>query len=616
MTSIHALEEKYERQGWPSLPRPDLKPPEGWSLPLITSVPRIHNHTLSPDGESIAFIWNRGGRSEVHAMPAGGGWPQPVSLGRGPTIYWWDEPAVWSPDGRWLAYGQGEHIYVTATDGGIGRRVSGLAAHATSPLWLPDSNRMIASVELDDAWRLVLTDRQGAFFRLLTPTGADASEPDPAPAGERIVYTHYPHDDLNRLDLKVLDLESGAAYSLTGAPGQKDWNAKWSPDGEQIAFLSQRSGFDEVWLIRPDGSGRRQLTRLGSDIGEFAWSPDGARLVCTVNRNGAYDLAIVAVASGELTYLREGRGYYSSPNWSPRGDFLTVEYEDPALPPDIYRVDVPDGRMTQLTFSNPPALARHSLVMPELVRYRSHDGLEIPAFLYRPPTPNRAAIVYPHGGPASQYGFEWDILAQYFIAKGYTYLAPNYRGSTGYGVSFEHANYNDWGVGDMQDVLLGARYLRELDWIDPDRIGIYGPSYGGYLVACSLARDPDYLFACGVSKYGDANVFSSWAQCRRDVRLYTEMMIGHPARNRRVYAAASPIAEMDNVRKPVLLLHGLDDETVPPQSSEEWAEALRRAGKTFEYKTYADESHGFLKPANLLDAYQRTERFLDWYLLP
>jgi dipeptidyl aminopeptidase/acylaminoacyl peptidase len=199
---------------------------------------------------------------------------------------------------------------------------------------------------------------------------------------------------------------------------------------------------------------------------------------------------------------------------------------------------------------------------------------------------------------------------------GYTWLAPNYRGSTGYGVEFEQLNSDDWGVGDARDCLHGAKFLRDLPGIDPQRIAIYGGSYGGYMVACCLSRDPEYLFACGVYKYGDAHLFSSWAQCERGTRLYTEMQLGHPARNRQVYAAASPILQVGQIQRPVLILHGLDDDVCPPQSSEEWVEALRRAGKTFEYKTYAGEPHGFLKRANLLDVCERIERFLDWHLMP
>ena len=152
--------------------------------------------------------------------------------------------------------------------------------------------------------------------------------------------------------------------------------------------------------------------------------------------------------------------------------------------------------------------------------------------------------------------------------------------------------------------------------IEPDRIGIAGGSYGGYMTVCSLARDPEYLFACGVSKYGDANLVSSWAQCEKRLRLYTEIFLGHPAANLAIYQKGSPIAEARNVQEPMLILHGLLDTIVPPESSEEWVEALKRHDKVFEYKTYEDEPHGFLRRENLQDVYERMERFLDWYLLP
>jgi dipeptidyl aminopeptidase/acylaminoacyl peptidase len=617
MHSDIKLTEKYGRHGWPALPRPDVKPPSGWSLALITAVHRVRNHALSPDGQQIAFIWDREDASDVYIMPASGGWPARLSFDRGPVAFWSDEIPKWSPDGQWLAFAQNGHVHIVAAAGGLPQKITDFTTTATAPVWLPDSRRLIVSIERRQADKLLLTDREGAWPRALTTdTAGDDEETQPSPDGRLVAFIHRPFDDLNRRDLKLIDLETGQIRCLTGSPRQKNQTPRWSPDGRCIAFISQRTGWDEIWLIQPDGAGLRQLTHLGRDVADLAWSPDGARLAGTVNHDGAFDLALVEVESGAVSYLRTGLGYYSRPNWSPDGRFLTVEYEDPLRPPDLYRVNLPDGQLSQLTFSNPPALARHQLVMPERISYHSLDGLEIPALLFRPPAPNGAAIVHPHGGPTAQYIFEWDILAQYYLAKGYTFLAPNFRGSTGYGLEFERANHFNWGVGDTQDCLHGAKFLHSLDWIDPHRLAIYGGSYGGYMVACCLSRDPDYLFACGVSKYGDAHLFSSWAQCNRGIRLYTEKQLGHPARQRQVYLDASPIYQVDQVQKPVLILHGLDDDVVPPEASEEWVETLHRAGKTFEYKTYAGEPHGFLKRANLLDAYVQMERFLDWYLLP
>ncbi len=608
--------EKYEHQGWPSLARPDLHPPAGWSHALVTAVNRVRHHALSPNGDRIAFIWDRDARSDLFVMPAAGGWPQRLTVERAPSVYWADEQPRWSPDGQWLAVTLHGHVQVVRAAGGLPRNVSQACSGASEAAWLPDSRRLVLAVEQNDSTQLVLTDRLGAMPRSLTQAAGDHTNPQAAPDGSKLVCVYAPRADLNCLALELIDLQSGAAHLITNAPHQKDSQPRWSPDGRRIAFLSQRAGYTEIWSIAADGSGLQQLTHAGADFAEFAWSADGRQLAATLNRNGALDLVLVDAGSGTIKDLRAGRGVHWRPAWAPAGTFITVEYETHLLPPDLYRIDAQSGASTQLTFSNPAALAALQLREPEQLSYRSRDGLEIPALLFRPAQPNGAAILYPHGGPNSQYICDWDIIAQYFVAKGYAWLAPNFRGSSGYGAQFEHANYNDWGNGDMQDCLAGVRLLGALPAVDAQRIGISGGSYGGYMTACCLSRDPDYLLACGVSRYGDANLYSSWAQCNRDVRLYTEMMVGHPARSRAMYATASPIKEVGQVRKPVLVLHGLDDTVVPPESSEEWVDALRRAGKTFEYKTYAGEPHGFLKRETQMDALARMERFFDWYLVP
>ncbi len=482
---------------------------------------------------------------------------------------------------------------------------------------MPDSHGLIVTVERSEVDQLLLTDIEGSWPRALTTDiVGDHWDPRPSPDGKQIVYTLRRFDDLNRLDVVLLERETGKSITLYGKPSVRTLSPKWSPEGKWIAFIAQEGEHEEIFLIKPNGESPHQLTNTGNDVFQFEWSPDGKRMAVIFNRGGAFDLSLIEVETGSIRDLRGGRGIYSNPNWSSDGAFLTFEYENPFLPPDVYRVDVLTKKVTQLTISNPPAMERNAKIMPEIISYKSYDGLEIPAFLYQPVKPNGAAILYPHGGPSDQYGFFWDELAQYFTAKGYTYLAPNYRGSTGYGKQFERANYENWGVGDTQDCLYGARFLRGLKEVRPESIGIAGGSYGGYMTICSLSRDPEYLFACGVSKYGDSNLISSWAQCEKRLRYYTEIFLGHPAMNTDFYLKGSPILDVKNVQKPMLIVHGLLDTIVPPEASEEWVEALKRYDKVFEYKTYGGEPHGFLRRENLYDVYERMEQFLDWYLLP
>jgi len=616
MDKLIKLEEKYERHGWPSISRPDLKSPDGWSLSLITSLERIRSHRLSPDGGTIAFIKDTESLSDVYLLPLKGGWPSRISTNRDMVAFWDDEIPQWSPDSKWVAFTIDGHVHLVPAEGGLPKKITDFSTGAFSPKWTPDSNHLIVGVTRHEADQLVLTDRDGSWPRALTdsPNG-DHWDAWPSPDGKSVTYLFRRFDDLNRLDICLIDLESGGTRTLYGKPKVRTHSPRWSPDGQWISFICQEDGHDDLWMVRPDGEGLHQVTKLGYDIAQHEWSPDGSQIALVVIRQGSFDLFLREQAGASLIELRVGMGVHLNPNWSPDGKSITFEYESPILPPDIYRTDIASKAVTQLTFSQSPAMAKNKRVMPEIVSYKSYDGLEIPAFLFRPEKSNGAAVLHPHGGPSALYAAEWDVLAQYLVAKGYTFIAPNYRGSTGYGVEFEHANYNDWGLGDTQDCLHGAKYLRTLPGIDPARIAIMGGSYGGYMTICSLSRDPDYLFACGIAKYGDSNLYSSWAQCKRELRLYTEIFLGHPAKNRETYLKGSPITEVANVKKPVLILHGLLDDVVPPEASEEWVEALKAHSKTFEYKTYPDEPHGFLRRKNQLDVFARIERFLDWFLV-
>ncbi|NJM05521.1 hypothetical protein HC891_03880 [Candidatus Gracilibacteria bacterium] len=220
-TDFHALVEKYEHNGWPSLARPDAAPPAGWSLPLIVGVRRVHHHSLSPDSEHMAFVWETGdGLSDMFTLPIAGGWPQRLSFERRSIPYWWDTAPRFSPDGRWLAYNANGHVEVVALEGGLPRVVSDFAVGASSPVWMPDSCGLIVSVERGGLTRLMLTNRDAIWPRPIGAGIGDEGDAAPAPDGTRIAYTRSPHDDLNRIDLLLADLGSGAQYTLAALAGE------------------------------------------------------------------------------------------------------------------------------------------------------------------------------------------------------------------------------------------------------------------------------------------------------------------------------------------------------------------------------------------------------------
>jgi Tol biopolymer transport system component len=228
--------------------------------------------------------------------------------------------------------------------------VPDLGDDASDPVWMPDSIGLVVSIVRDEKVQIVLTDREGSWPRRLVDAPGDVWNVRPSPDGRYLLFTHRPLDDLNRLDIWLVEVESGQIRELTNTPKRRNWGAVWSPDGGQIAFISERSGFNEVWLVEPDGSNERQVSQVGADIADLEWSPDGSQIACTVNRQGAFELAILSVDTGELRTLRQGKGFHAWPQWSPDGDFLTFEYESPLLPPDLYRVELAGGRMTQLRY--------------------------------------------------------------------------------------------------------------------------------------------------------------------------------------------------------------------------------------------------------------------------
>jgi dipeptidyl aminopeptidase/acylaminoacyl peptidase len=606
---------KDERNFWPSFRRPDLKPPQGWNHSLLTGISRPRSHSVSPSGDTIAFFWDKADLSDLYTMPTKGGWPVRLTFERDPLPYWFDDPPQWSPDGQWLAYTYAGHVWVISAQGGTPKNITSQTAGGGTPRWMPDSYHVLITYEREVYSRILLTDRDGGWPKPISPLKGRDFNPQAAPDSRQIVYLHRPLEDLERTDIMLADVETGEILSLTDIPKKANHTPRWSPDGKQLAFTSERTGFYEIYLLDFSSGQERQLTHAGHDLDDLSWSPDGLSLLCTVNRGGAFDLGLVHVTDGKFEDLHTAWGFHARPQWLPDGHTITFEFEDPLHPPDIFRMEMQTRAVTQLTFSMPPIFKTLNLVKPEAIRYASLDGLEIPAFIYHPHQSNGAAIVHPHGGPTAQYTLEWDIWAQYMAAKGYTILAPNFRGSTGYGSSFERANFGVWGVEDTRDCLAAADWLANLTAIDPERIGILGASYGGYLTICSLAFDPKNRFACGVTKYGDCNLLTSWADCDNSGREDLYKMMGHPSENRAGYKAGSPVWQVSDIQAPLLILHGLSDPYVPPSQSEELVEALRREGKIFEYKTYPDEGHGFMKRKNQLDFYERMERFLDWYLL-
>jgi dipeptidyl aminopeptidase/acylaminoacyl peptidase len=588
--------------GIPSQARPDLDPPRHWRLEDVFATARPHHPALSPDRSRVAFVLDLEDTSDIWSLGLADGVLTRLTTNRGVVAYWDDATPAWSPDGRTIAYNHhGNVTLVPSTGGPVRRLVTGSVG-----AWVDDRHLSVI-VDRDRCSRLALTDTEDAWPAPVGPGDGDVTRPVTAPDG-RILISYYPKDDFSRSDIVVIDRE-GSWHTVVGQPDRRA--ANHAVHGDRVAYTLEDGEWAGVFVTGLDDDDHQKLAGGDRDFSSLAWAEDGQSLYAVATARGTADLVRIGL-DGTVETLAPG-GIWEWP--LPTSDGVVAIHEASDTPPAIYRIGA-EGDRTTLYEGAPAAVRSASYSKMERITFPSSDGLEIEGFLFRPadisnPVP---AVVYPHGGPTDHYGDLWDGHAQYFVDKGYAWLAINFRGSTTYGLSFERANHGDWGVGDVEDCQAAAAYMADVGWVDPSRIAIYGASYGSYLALCSLVH-PENRFACGVAEYGDSDILTSWAQGDRGGREDLERQMGHPSKGRRAYHAGSPIHRIEQINRPLLLAHGEKDVRVHPKQSEELVEALDRVGATYEYITYPLEGHGLLRRESQLHFFRRLERFLDWYLL-
>lgn len=592
---------KDDHGGVPSQVRPDHAAPPAWRLEDVFSTQRHHDLAVSPGGSIIAFVLSAEGTSDIWLSTPEGAQPRRLTTNRELASFWEDTTPIWSPSGRRIAYTSGSDLFLVPAAGGAPKKL----IEATPAAWF-DEEHLVVIVERDRTTRLAVIDVRDPWPQPFGPTGGDVTHVT-AIGDSRVLATFWPKDDRSRSDVIVADLERWK--TLVGIPDRRAGGAV-ERDG-RVAYLLEDGDWSAVYETNLQGSQHSPLARDDADFADLEWSPDGTMLVATRTARGISDLVTIGL-DGRVDVIAEG-GFWQTPHWAEGG--VVAIHESAVSAPRLVLLDA-QGDEVLLHDGAPLGVRNAPHRAFERVTFQSTDGLEIEGMLFRPaetdgPVP---AVVYPHGGPTSVYADEWDGHAQYFVDKGYAWFAINFRGSTTYGLEFERANHDDWGVGDTSDCIAAGRYLQGLDWIDKDRIAIYGASYGSYMALTALVH-PDNPFACGVAKYGDCNILTSWAQGDRSGGDDLERMMGHPAESRASYHRGSPIHVIERIDKPILVAHGEKDPRVHLNQSEELVAELKRLNKIYEYVTYPSEGHGLLRREPQLHFYNRLSRFLDWYLM-
>jgi dipeptidyl aminopeptidase/acylaminoacyl peptidase len=405
--------------------------------------------------------------------------------------------------------------------------------------------------------------------------------------------------------------ELGAVRAISDDNGPicaKD--ACWSPDSARLAFCSNAHDRFEVGLYELATGQITWVTGGEGDKEQVAWSPDGKRLAYVGSHGPVTELALLELEDGSLETCQVEEGVHYAPRFTPDGLCLVFVFDGPAHPCDVWSVELADGSLRQLTQSLPPDLQAASFVVPARVRYPSLDGQSVPALLYRPPSQDPApAVVYVHGGPTWLTQVTWDPLVQHMVSRGWAVLAPNYRGSTGYGRAWQLASRFDLGGGDTMDVVAGADYLVREGIADPARVAVSGTSWGGYLTMTSLTQYPE-RWAAGAAVVPFLNWFTGHANSREDLQHWDLENFGHPEKDYDLYYERSPFFFLDRITAPVQMICGAHDVRCPASESTQAHDALVAQGKPCDLVLYPDEGHGFLKTENVVDAKMRRVAFL------
>lgn len=588
----------------------------------------------SPDGKWVAFVWaDRGGASYLWVCPASGGWPRRLSdkrvvqeMGEGTDRRdVWGGPQ-WSPDGQqlvFLSHSTGDSRQVSVWKVGLdGQEPVELTKHNgndSAPRWSPDGTQVGFVCHRNGRDDLQLVSAEAGVSTQLTYDRWDNIDLDWSPDGMWLAFISQRSDvDLFSNNICVIPANGGPVTQLTKGDTCNDRSPRWSPDGKRIAFVSNRNDDDDIWIVEADGRNLRPIAEGEGEKADPRWSPDGKLIAYTHYLHGEFSLCIVA--PGDKPRVVVSGGSNVALRWSPDGSKLLYQRSAHDRPADLWykSLDIPASDPgTQLTHCDLGWLEGITFSRPECVAYRSENGVEIEGLLYRPTSQTTTpgpAIVYVHGGPNLMHADGWYPSLQHLLQRGYTILAPNYRGSTGYGKRFMESNIGNDAGGDVADWVAAADYLRKTPGVDPQRIAIMGRSAGGYATLLALGVVPE-VFQAGVAIAAPASWLSYWEETELAwTRRFRMKLMGLPNAARELYRRRSPITHAANYRSPVLILHGAADPGVPAGQAREMAAELARLGKKHKCIIYEGEGHQSTGAFAIVSAAQETEAFLAEYL--
>jgi dipeptidyl aminopeptidase/acylaminoacyl peptidase len=586
---------------------------------------------LSPDGSRVAFLSDISGNLQV--------W----SVATGRDVCEWPRQLTFFADKVWEVHGTSaaSHLIAVSDVGGNERQQFYLISGYGGPQTTHDVRRLTTNDQAihrfgafsSDGQRILYTcnDRNGTDFDLyvLDIASGDVSKICEM-SGNRGAMAWSPDDRYAlvaeavgplQVELYLVDLADGDVRRLTPEDEPARYSAAhWTDTG--VYLLSDRL-HDRGGLCRLDVETGDVTAIVSADAhaanGEFellSVSGDGVQAAYTYNHEGFSELWQVNLASGQR-HLVDGLppGMVSKISVQASGD-LILDLQTPDRNPNIWLVRA-EEKPRSLTQSDQAGLDPASFVAPQLIHYSTFDGRSIPAFYYVPrtaqPEGGYPCILYVHGGPTSQLRPDFDVRFQYFLSQGYAILGPNVRGSSGYGRTYAALDDVEKRMDSVADLKHAVLWLQQRPEINPERIAIYGRSYGGFMVLAALTEYPE-LFAAGIDVVGIANWVTFMERTSSWRRAHREKEYGSLAHHRDVLERISPIHKADRITMPLMVIAGDNDPRVPLFESEQIVEKVRANGGTVEFLHYADEGHKISKLQNRIDSFGKMAEFLHKFV--
>ena len=575
---------------------------------------------FSPDGKWLAFAGKQGENSglfvahadgtEVTFLTSWSGTNSPLP-GTGKDL-------TWSPDGKQLAF-------ISSTPGSAAADASGDPVVITRYLYKPDAGEGMTRFNDNQRLHIFTMDLATKQVRQLTKGDYDEHSIDWSPDGKEILFAsnREPNqDEFFNYDIFALQVADNSIRRLT-ATEYIEYEPLWSPDGKHIVYRGTRRGVTDrettmedthVWVMNADGSDRREIGAvLDNRQGTPQWAADGRAVYFTVQERGSIRLVRLPIAGGKPEYLVKDTGIVAS--WSVGKDgTIAYSFSSPRDTTELF-LKTGDGAPRKLTDLNAQLFAGKQIADVESFTFVSNDNkFDVEAFLTKPlgmtARSKHPLIVNIHGGPHGQNGPAFNIKNQIYAAHGYAVLNVNYRGSTGYGQKFADAVFGDQDGNEAQDVLYGvSAAVRRNLWIDRERMGIEGVSYGGQLTEWLITQTNEFKAAiptAGIVNLISYNYMTYYNQ-------YEEMEFGqflHQGNLMEVAWERSALKHVAAAHTPTLILHGENDNDVPIAEAEQFFIALKDVGTDTVFVRYPREGHGLSEPKHVVDSIDRS---IVWY---